>query len=79
MRMTARAEGSVVKVRWLRSVGEGSRITHAFAEVDLEAGFEEVEPLRSCGRWAVADLEPDDLAERCRACVRAVRGADQGS
>ncbi len=66
-------------VRWLRSVREVSRVTHAFAEVDLEAGFEEIEPLRSCGRWAVADLVPDEHAERCRACARAVRGVDDRS
>jgi hypothetical protein len=67
-----------MKVRWLRPVGEGSRITHAFAEIDLDAGFVAIEPVRSCGRWAVADLEPDDHAERCHACLRAVHAAQRG-
>ncbi len=41
-------------VRWLRPIGEGSRISHAFADIDLEAAFKEIEPVASGGRWPVA-------------------------
>lgn len=46
-------------VRWLRPVGEGSRISHAFADIDREAAFEEIEPVASGGRWPVTELLPE--------------------
>jgi hypothetical protein len=60
-----------VKVTWRR---EGrSRIAHAFAEVDVSAGFEHIGPLTPYGRFAVYQLQDDQLAERRRACERAVQ------
>jgi hypothetical protein len=50
----------------------GSRIAHGFAEIDLSVGFERIEPVAACGRFRVADLQEDELAERCRACQRVV-------
>jgi hypothetical protein len=47
-----------VKVRWWRPVGAGSRVSVAFAEIDLDAGFEQIEPVASRGRWPVDE-------ERC--------------
>ena len=64
-----------VKVKWMRS--HGSRIAHAFAEIDLEVGFERIEPVAGCDRVRVDDLQEDELAERCTACLRAVERGGQ--
>jgi hypothetical protein len=61
-------------VKWMRS--GGSRIAHAFAEIDLEVGFERVEPLAGCNRFWVGELQEDELAERCLACQRAARKSE---
>jgi hypothetical protein len=60
-------------VHWAQ-VGR-SRVAHAFAEIDLSVGFERVEPLAGCGRFPVADLQPDDTTSRCSACQHALIGS----
>ena len=55
------------EVTWLRA--RGFHIAHAFVEPDLTAKSGRIEPIAGCGRWLVAELEPDDQAERCRICA----------
>jgi len=58
-------------IGWMR---EGmSRVAHAFATIDLCGRSEQVEPVAPCGRFLVADLQEDELADRCSACKRALR------
>jgi hypothetical protein len=60
------------EVKWMREVR--SRIAHGFLEVDLSVGFERIEPVAPCGGFRVTDLQEDELAQRCAACVRALQG-----
>ena len=50
----------------------GSRVAHAFSEVDLSAGFERVEPFSPCGWFVVAELVRAGHVKRCRLCRLAV-------
>jgi hypothetical protein len=47
---------------------------HAFAEIDLAAGFSVIEPIAPCGRFTVHRLipVPSDYPHRCPRCLHAM-------
>ncbi|HEV2777867.1 MAG TPA: hypothetical protein VGX25_00545 [Actinophytocola sp.] len=51
---------------------------HAFDRAEL-ATLPQVSALRWCGTWPVAELEENELAERCRLCQRAVDELERSS
>jgi hypothetical protein len=58
-----------MNIVWMRH--RRSATAHAFAEVDVMARLDPLEPIMSCDRYPFEDVLRDDLAERCVACVRA--------
>ena len=58
-------------VTWKRA--RFRRKAHAFAKIDLDAGFPVIEPIAPCGRFAVRRLVsvPSEHPNRCLACLRA--------
>src|SRR5882724_571226 len=61
-----------MRISWLRPIGR-SPLAHAFAEIDLTAGFYAIAPLKPCGQWPISVLQPDSHADRCLTCHHEVR------
>ena len=57
-------------VVWLRPIDW--RVQHAFWAAELRVELAEASALGHCGTWLVVELRPDDYAERCSVCERAV-------
>lgn len=62
-------------VTWMRHQHSGRtrpQAPHAFANIDLDAGFTTLEPIGNCGNFSTDRLveAPDDDADRCKRCLR---------
>lgn len=61
-------------ISWKRRTSPGPRRAHAFAQIDLHAGFRAIEPFGACGSFTVTRLldVPADYPDRCHACIQAI-------
>lgn len=66
-------------ITWARL--RSQRRAHAFADIDLSAGFRAIDPVVPCGRFLVSRLiaVSPDYVPRCSSCERACKPAPEAS